>query len=59
MNTLINIAKGLTAEISIIEGYVFVKTNYNGNVRTTSYESIQNAINETTLGHVKQYLQSI
>jgi hypothetical protein len=59
MNTTLNIAKGLTAEISIIEGMVFVNTNYNGHKRTTAYDSVQVAINETTMPMIANYLKSL
>ena len=59
MNTILNITKGLTAEISIIEGMVFINTNYNGNKRTMSFDSVQIAINETTMPMMANYLKSL
>jgi len=59
MTTTLNITKGLTAEITIIENMVFVNTNYNGNTRCMSYDSIQIAINETTMPAIATYLKSI
>lgn len=59
MNTILNITKGLTAEISIIEGMVFINTNYNGNKRTMSFDSVQIAINETTMPMIANYLKSL
>jgi hypothetical protein len=59
MNTILNITKGLTAEITIIENMVFVNTNYNGNARCMAYDSIQVAINETTMPAISNYLKSL
>jgi len=59
MNTILNITKGLTAEISIIEGMVFINTNYNGNKRTMSFDTIEIAINETTMPMIANYLKSL
>lgn len=59
MKATLTIAKGLTAEISIIEGMVFVNTNYNGNKRTMSYDNVQIAIQETTMPMIANYLKSL
>jgi len=59
MNTTLNITKGLTAEITIIENMVFVNTNYNGNTRCMAYDSIKIAINETTMPAISNYLKSL
>jgi hypothetical protein len=59
MKQVLNITKGLTAEILIIDGMVFVNTNYNGNKRSMSFETIEIAINQTTMPMVANYLKSI
>jgi hypothetical protein len=59
MTTTLNITKGLTAEISIIENMVFINTNYNGHTRCMGYDSIQIAINETTMPAISNYLKSL
>ena len=59
MKATLTITKGLTAEISIIEGMVFVNTNYNGNKRTMSYDNVQIAIQETTMPMIANYLKSL
>ena len=59
MTNSINIAKGLTAEISIIDGMVFITTNYNNVKRSTSYDSVNDAINQTTIKAISIFLQSI
>jgi len=57
--TTLNITKGLIAEVTIIEGMVFVNTIYNGIKRSTSYESVEIAINETTMPVISNFLKSI
>jgi len=59
MKATLTITKELTAEISIIEGMVFVNTNYNGNKRTMSYDNVQIAIQETTMPMIANYLKSL
>ena len=59
MTQTLNITKGLTAEISIIDGMVFINTNYNGNKRTMSFETIEMAISQTTMPMIANYLKSI
>lgn len=59
MKQVLNITKKLIAEILIIDGMVIIDTNYNGYKRSTSFETIEIAINETTMPMVANYLKSI
>jgi hypothetical protein len=59
MNTQIKVSKNLEVTIEIIEGMVFVTTNYFNNKRTTSYDSVEDAIDQTTLPSVHNFLKSI
>jgi hypothetical protein len=59
MNTELKVTKNLTVNIEIFEGMVLVTTNYYNYKRTTSYDSIEDAIDQTTLPSVHNFLKSI
>ena len=59
MTTQIKPTKDLTVDIQIFNGWVFVTTTYFINKRTTIYSTIEDAINETTLPSVRNFLKSI
>jgi hypothetical protein len=59
MNTELKVTKNLTVNIEILEGMVFVTTNYYNYKRTTSYDSVEDAIDQTTLPSVHNFLKSI
>lgn len=57
--TTLNITSNLKAEITIFNSMVFVTTISNNIKRTTSYENIESAINNSTIKPVVNYLLSI
>jgi hypothetical protein len=58
MNTQIKVSKNLSVEIRVEENIVFVTTCYMGKLRTTSYDSVEDAIEQTTLPSVHNFLKS-
>ena len=59
MNTELKVTKYLTVNIEIFEGMVLVTTDYYNHKRTTSYDSVEDAIDMTTLPSVHNFLKSL
>lgn len=49
----------LKATINILSACVIISTDFDGFKRTASYSSIEEAINNTTIVPVKEYLKSL
>jgi hypothetical protein len=59
MRTELKVTNNLTVNIEILEGMVLVTTDYYNYKRTTSYDSVEDAIDQTTLPSVHNFLKSI
>jgi hypothetical protein len=59
MKTQITITSNFSVEIEIFDFCVIVKTNYHGDTRKNSYESVSEAINNTTIPAVMNYLKAL
>ena len=59
MRTELKVTNNLTVNIEILEGMVLVTTDYYNYKRTTSYDSVEDAIDQTTLPSVRNFLKSI
>lgn len=59
MTTTVLNTQHIKVEVSIIDGMVFITNTYSNTKRTTSFQNIEEAINNTTMPPVKNYLMSL
>jgi hypothetical protein len=59
MTHTIEVSKGFEVVVNIYNDCVITTVNYLGTTRKNSYESIQDLINNTTIGKVAEFLKSI